>query len=175
MPHEIGAKDVVYVGENETVRVLAKFDGRGKYMIHCHNLVHEDHDMMGQFEIRNDAVVAHEPFADPCLALPEGPLVTVRSVSSLPREDVATPVDPAGRGSRGAGSRCWVQRWQWCGWWWPVPSTCPRGAGPCRRVLALRLVLRGRGPRPGGPRGGAAVAAAGVGPGGGLFTAQVLG
>ena len=50
-PHELGPKDVVYVGENETVRVLAQFNGRGKYMIHCHNLVHEDHDMMGQFEM----------------------------------------------------------------------------------------------------------------------------
>ena len=51
LPHELGAKDVVYVGENETVKVLAKFDGCGKYMIHCHNLIHEDHDMMGQFEM----------------------------------------------------------------------------------------------------------------------------
>jgi FtsP/CotA-like multicopper oxidase with cupredoxin domain len=66
LPHERGAKDVVFLGENETVRVLIKFDhGSGKYMIHCHNLVHEDHDMMGQFEIR-DAVTADEPFADPC-------------------------------------------------------------------------------------------------------------
>ena len=24
---------------------------RGRYMIHCHNLVHEDHDMMGQFGV----------------------------------------------------------------------------------------------------------------------------
>jgi spore coat protein A, manganese oxidase len=24
---------------------------RGRYMIHCHNLVHEDHDMMGQFAV----------------------------------------------------------------------------------------------------------------------------
>ena len=51
LPHELGAKDVVYVGENETVKVLAKFDGCGKYMIHCHNLIHGDHDMMGQFEM----------------------------------------------------------------------------------------------------------------------------
>ncbi len=56
LPHERGAKDVVFLGENETVRLLIKFDqGRGKYMMHCHNLVHEDHDMMGQFEIRDDA------------------------------------------------------------------------------------------------------------------------
>ena len=57
----MGAKDVVYVGENETVKVLAKFDGRGKYMIHCHNLIHEDHDMMGQFEIVDPAGPGDDP------------------------------------------------------------------------------------------------------------------
>ena len=51
LPHERGSKDVVYLGENETVRVITKFEGRGKYMMHCHNLIHEDHDMMGQFEV----------------------------------------------------------------------------------------------------------------------------
>ena len=60
-PHELGAKDVVYVGENETVRVLAQFNGRGKYMIHCHNLVHEDHDMMGQFEMIDPAGPGDDP------------------------------------------------------------------------------------------------------------------
>jgi spore coat protein A len=49
---ELGPKDVAYVGENETVRVLTKFGPRqGRYMMHCHNLVHEDHDMMTQFEV----------------------------------------------------------------------------------------------------------------------------
>jgi FtsP/CotA-like multicopper oxidase with cupredoxin domain len=74
--YERGPKDVAYVGENEKVRVIMKFDdtrGRnedhkiqqranpeaailpprtGRYMMHCHNLVHEDHDMMVQFEVR---------------------------------------------------------------------------------------------------------------------------
>ena len=50
--HERGPKDVVHIGENERVRVLAKFGPHnGRYMIHCHNLVHEDHDMMGQFTV----------------------------------------------------------------------------------------------------------------------------
>ena len=52
--HELGPKDVVYVGEGETVRVIMKWKGRGKYMMHCHNLVHEDHDMMVQY-LLNDA------------------------------------------------------------------------------------------------------------------------
>ena len=61
LPHEKGGKDVVYVGENETVRVAMRFAGpaagpgwpepRGRYMMHRHNLVHEDHDMMMQFSV----------------------------------------------------------------------------------------------------------------------------
>jgi spore coat protein A len=83
--YEQGPKDVVYVGENETVRLAVEFKGpeneagqkcyadeaariaadaakygtayhtgqrTGRYMMHCHNLVHEDHDMMGQFWVR---------------------------------------------------------------------------------------------------------------------------
>ena len=53
MPHELGPKDTVYLGEGETVQVLIRFkpDERGRYMMHCHNLVHEDHDMMTQFAV----------------------------------------------------------------------------------------------------------------------------
>jgi FtsP/CotA-like multicopper oxidase with cupredoxin domain len=49
----VGGKDVVYVGENETVELLMRFEpqARGRYMIHCHNLTHEDHDMMTQFRV----------------------------------------------------------------------------------------------------------------------------
>jgi FtsP/CotA-like multicopper oxidase with cupredoxin domain len=51
-PYELGPKDVVYVGEGETVRLLMKFTPhKGMYMVHCHNLPHEDHDMMGQFSV----------------------------------------------------------------------------------------------------------------------------
>ena len=72
MPHELGAKDVVFLGENETVRLLIRFDsGEGRYMMHCHNLVHEDHDMMAQFEIRNPAVPAHDPLSVRARPLPE--------------------------------------------------------------------------------------------------------
>jgi FtsP/CotA-like multicopper oxidase with cupredoxin domain len=52
--YEKGPKDVVYVGESEKVRVIMRFENQvGKYMMHCHNLVHEDHDMMVQFEVGN--------------------------------------------------------------------------------------------------------------------------
>ncbi len=67
LPHERGPKDVVYVGENETVRVIMKFENQvGRYMMHCHNLVHEDHDMMQQFWV-GDRTDANDPIhADPC-------------------------------------------------------------------------------------------------------------
>ena len=62
----------MFLGENETVRVLIKFEkGAGKYMIHCHNLVHEDHDMMGQFEILDEAGPGDDPLSDPCHSGPE--------------------------------------------------------------------------------------------------------
>ena len=54
---EQGPKDVAYVAENETVRVIMKFEYQtGRYMMHCHNLVHEDHDMMAQFLVGDDGV-----------------------------------------------------------------------------------------------------------------------
>lgn len=50
--HERGRKDVYVVHPNEVVTVLIRFrDFRGKYMMHCHNLIHEDHAMMARFDI----------------------------------------------------------------------------------------------------------------------------
>jgi FtsP/CotA-like multicopper oxidase with cupredoxin domain len=62
--YEKAAKDVVYVGEGETVRVIMRFANQvGRYMIHCHNLVHEDTDMMIQYEVGTGG---HDPItADP--------------------------------------------------------------------------------------------------------------
>jgi len=52
---ETGPKDVFYAGENESITALMQFDtgaaAGGRYMVHCHNLVHEDHDMMVQFAV----------------------------------------------------------------------------------------------------------------------------
>ena len=69
--YERGPKDVVYVGEGETVKLLMKFtlqkgggsdrNAGGKYMVHCHNLPHEDHDMMLQFCVGDDE--ANDPMA----------------------------------------------------------------------------------------------------------------
>ena len=43
-------------------------------MMHCHNLVHEDHDMMAQFEILDPLNAAYSPFSDPPRSGPERPL-----------------------------------------------------------------------------------------------------
>jgi FtsP/CotA-like multicopper oxidase with cupredoxin domain len=86
-PYERGPKDVVYVGENETVRVIARFGPQaGRYMLHCHNLVHEDHDMMHQFWVRppdGSVVEAWDPMGsraadqdpDGALRLPDLPAI----------------------------------------------------------------------------------------------------
>ncbi|MBL0424607.1 multicopper oxidase domain-containing protein [Ramlibacter alkalitolerans] len=51
-PIERGRKDVYVVGERMTVRVFMRFrDFNGKYMMHCHNLTHEDHAMMLRWDI----------------------------------------------------------------------------------------------------------------------------
>lgn len=50
--NERGRKDVFVVGERMTVRVLVRFrDFTGKYLMHCHNLTHEDHAMMVRYDI----------------------------------------------------------------------------------------------------------------------------
>jgi len=55
-PHEINSwKDVVRVGPDERVRVIARFeDYLGRFAYHCHILDHEDHEMMRQFQTVND-------------------------------------------------------------------------------------------------------------------------
>jgi FtsP/CotA-like multicopper oxidase with cupredoxin domain len=69
-PWENGPKDVVYLGENETVRFITRFGPfQGRYMMHCHNVSHEDHSMMSQFRIGlregepdpNDPITAAPP------------------------------------------------------------------------------------------------------------------
>jgi len=47
-----GWKDTVLVNPGETVRVILRFDKyRGLYLVHCHNLEHEDDGMMLNFEV----------------------------------------------------------------------------------------------------------------------------
>lgn len=52
LPHELGWKDTVAVNKGEDVRVIVKFEGyRGRYLMHCHNLEHEDRHMMARFDV----------------------------------------------------------------------------------------------------------------------------
>ena len=67
--YELGPKDVAYVGENESVRFITKFAHQtGRYMIHCHNLPHEDHDMMTQFRVGADSADNDPMTSDPAKA-----------------------------------------------------------------------------------------------------------
>ena len=45
-------KDVIELNTNEEVRVFMRFrDMKGRYVMHCHNVVHEDHAMMVRWDI----------------------------------------------------------------------------------------------------------------------------
>ncbi|EUC30577.1 hypothetical protein COCCADRAFT_103567 [Bipolaris zeicola 26-R-13] len=70
MPYEeAGLKDVVWLGRHETVLVEAHYaPWDGVYMFHCHNLIHEDQDMMAAFDVTklqnfgyNETTDFHDP------------------------------------------------------------------------------------------------------------------
>lgn len=51
-PHESGRKDVYVLAPGDVLRVFIRFrDFLGKYMMHCHNLIHEDHAMMIRYDV----------------------------------------------------------------------------------------------------------------------------
>ena len=56
-PHDLGFLDTVVVWPGETVRIAIDFaqpfNGRQVYMLHCHNLEHEDQGMMVAFAVRD--------------------------------------------------------------------------------------------------------------------------
>ncbi|MDJ0635875.1 MAG: multicopper oxidase family protein [Xenococcaceae cyanobacterium MO_188.B29] len=74
LAYERGWKDVFQIDHFETVRVIAEFGRRsgdylqGKFMMHCHNLVHEDHSMMTQFEVGENGL---SPCSEGALPLSE--------------------------------------------------------------------------------------------------------
>jgi FtsP/CotA-like multicopper oxidase with cupredoxin domain len=52
---EAGRKDVVRLQQNERVELFFRFrDFLGRYPMHCHNVIHEDHAMMLLWEITED-------------------------------------------------------------------------------------------------------------------------
>lgn len=77
-PYEAGWKDTFLLGEKETIKVILKFPSQqgkpiqGKYMMHCHNLDHEDNAMMLQFEVGQDG-------SDPVSTAPALPISQMRS------------------------------------------------------------------------------------------------
>jgi blue copper oxidase len=48
-PWEAGWKDTVLLSDFETVEVLIRFQRAGEYLLHCHQLAHEDQGMMSNF------------------------------------------------------------------------------------------------------------------------------
>lgn len=61
LPNDKGWKDTVLVNPNETVQVLVKFtDYSGIYLLHCHNLEHEDDGMMLNIQIDSPTKVDDE-------------------------------------------------------------------------------------------------------------------
>ncbi|KFA71735.1 hypothetical protein S40288_09677 [Stachybotrys chartarum IBT 40288] len=69
LPYESrGLKDVVWLGRREAVVVEAHFAPYpGVYMFHCHNLIHEDNDMMASFNttVLDDFGYNSTSFVDP--------------------------------------------------------------------------------------------------------------
>jgi FtsP/CotA-like multicopper oxidase with cupredoxin domain len=52
VPADTGRKDVTQLHPNERVQLFFRFrDWLGKYPIHCHNVVHEDHAMMALWHV----------------------------------------------------------------------------------------------------------------------------
>jgi len=50
--HEAGRKDVYVLVPGEEIRVFLRFrDYEGKYLMHCHNGMHEDHAMMVRYDV----------------------------------------------------------------------------------------------------------------------------
>ncbi|HEY6250662.1 MAG TPA: multicopper oxidase domain-containing protein [Candidatus Angelobacter sp.] len=53
VPADIGRKDVTQLHPNERVELFFRFrDWVGKYPIHCHNVIHEDHAMMALWQVQ---------------------------------------------------------------------------------------------------------------------------
>lgn len=95
-PEDSGWKDTVLVGPLETVRVLVQFDAHpGLFVLHCHNLEHEDDGMMQNFEVTTDS--ANEPVGPPLLIENSGGQVRVSWPMSADEYqlEARTGVDPS--------------------------------------------------------------------------------
>ena len=51
-PYESGLKDTIALNVGDDVEIVARFPGlTGRYVMHCHNLEHEDRGMMARFDV----------------------------------------------------------------------------------------------------------------------------
>jgi len=83
-----GFKDVAFTAEGETVHVIARFaPWTGQYMFHCHNLVHEDNDMMGTFDVNN--TVANEAVNGDRFSNPRSPEFSAQDMTEVSATDNA--------------------------------------------------------------------------------------
>ena len=63
---DMSAKDVLYLGPSNKVWVITRFGPhKGDYMFHCHNLIHEDNDMMRAMRIIDSQDGRNAPTAQP--------------------------------------------------------------------------------------------------------------
>ena len=68
---QFSPKDVFYLGPSTTVYVVARFGAhKGDYMFHCHNLIHEDNDMMRAFHVMGSSVSKNAISAQPFIINP---------------------------------------------------------------------------------------------------------
>jgi FtsP/CotA-like multicopper oxidase with cupredoxin domain len=68
---QFSPKDVFYLGPGTDVYVVARFGPhKGDYMFHCHNLIHEDNDMMRAFHVMDGATGANGLSAKPFILNP---------------------------------------------------------------------------------------------------------
>lgn len=68
---QFSPKDVFYLGPSNTVYVVARFGAhKGDYMFHCHNLIHEDNDMMRAFTVTNSTLGINPLSAQPFIINP---------------------------------------------------------------------------------------------------------
>jgi FtsP/CotA-like multicopper oxidase with cupredoxin domain len=59
---EFSRKDVFKLKSGDTVELLMRFrDLRGGYPMHCHNTIHEDHQMMLLWNVQDEGDQIREP------------------------------------------------------------------------------------------------------------------
>lgn len=107
-PWERGWKDTVTVAPGDTVRLKARFGSfTGTFVYHCHNLEHEDHDMMAQFKVVDLPRLAGEGRIETAAAIadatfqPGVEVVYVATAVTFPDALAAGPVTGTSETSRG--------------------------------------------------------------------------